>query len=151
MGTYWGREAYLLGKTMLGVKYVFGGEGPDGDDCSGLCQYVYKKNGITIPRTSEEQCKIESVSGAYWNGDLLFFRGATDEQSPGHVGMFAGYGTIGGTQQHTWTGSGQPGPNKRLIILNAPFTGDTGGIRFDYAPGPVLFHTRPGNLRKDPD
>lgn len=155
MGTYWGRQAFLEAKKLLGKPYRFGGNYPplgvsDGTDCSGLCQWAYNEVGIRINRSTETQNEQYPATGPYFNGDLLFFRGALSEQSPGHVGLFAGYGIIG-PKQHSWIGSGNPKTGK-LIILNAPFTDDPNGIRFDYAEGlgPVLFHTRPGNARKDP-
>lgn len=144
------RQAYLKAKTLLGKPYRFGGNYPplgasDGTDCSGLVQWAYHAVGVPLNRTTETQCEQFPVVGPYYNGDLLFFRGALSEQSPGHVGFFAGYGVIG-PKQHSWIGTGNP-RSGRLIILNAPFTGDPNGIRFDYADtlGAVLFHTRPGN------
>ena len=36
-------------KKFIGTRYVFGGTTPKGFDCSGFVQYVFKKNGFTIP------------------------------------------------------------------------------------------------------
>ena len=154
MGTYWGREAYLKAKTLVGKPYVYGGNYPplgdsEGTDCSGLLQWGYHEVGIELLRTTQQQCHQYSAVGLYYNGDALFFAGAGGPP-PDHVGLFAGYGVLGASQ-HSWVGSGDPKSGK-LIILNAPYTGDPGGIRFDYAEplGAVLFHTRPGNARSDP-
>jgi Membrane proteins related to metalloendopeptidases len=59
-----------------------------GFDCSGFTQYAFRQNGITIPRTSEQQMNSGSsvsVSDAQ-PGDLLFWH------SGGHVGMYIGDG-----------------------------------------------------------
>ena len=42
-------------KHIIGVKYVFGGTTPNGFDCSGLVQYVYRHFGINISRTTKTQ------------------------------------------------------------------------------------------------
>jgi cell wall-associated NlpC family hydrolase len=153
MGTYWGRAAYLKAKALLGTPYVFGGEGPPGGvDCSRLTQYGYGEVGIVLSRTTFEQCHEWPAAAPYSNGDLLFFRGSDPgpHGEPGHVGFFAGYGVID-PDQHSWRGSGLPASGA-LIILNAPYTGAKGGVRFDYALplGPVVAHTRPGMARHDP-
>lgn len=152
MGAYWGRQAYLKAKSLVGKTYVWGSEGPEGDDCSGLTQWSYAQEGIWIPRTTFNQYTVCPVTGPYFNGDLLFFMGSDPQGGkPGHVGFFAGYGVIT-SDQHNWSGSGKPTKVGKCIVLNAPYTGDPGGIRFDYADniGEVVAHTRPGNLKKDP-
>ena len=62
-------------KTFLGkVPYVYGGSTPRGFDCSGFVQYVYSKEGISLPRISSDQATV----GAYVPasklkaGDLVF-------------------------------------------------------------------------------
>lgn len=149
MATTINRQAFLNAKALLGKPYVFGGNYPPlgknaGTDCSGLVQWAYHSVGINLERTTGTQFKEFPVTGAYCNGDLLFFKGSDGTNAvPGHVGMFAGYGIIG-PKQHSWIGTGNPKTGK-LIVLNAPYTGDPNGIRFDYASniGPVLAHTRP--------
>lgn len=44
-------------KKYLGVPYVWGGAEPNGMDCSGLTQLVYKDLGKTIPRQVTEQAE----------------------------------------------------------------------------------------------
>lgn len=156
MGTYWGRQAFLKAKSQCGKPYVFGGNlsplgTSKGTDCSGLAQWAYNAYGIELDRTTYDQYKQFPQSGTYANGDLLFFDGSDPlNGAPGHVGLFAGYGVIG-PNQHSWIGTGSPKTGK-LIVLNAPYTGDPNGIRFDYASniGPVVAHTRPGNAKPDP-
>jgi len=77
---------------QIGDSYVWGDEGPDTFDCSGLTQYVYAQVGVTLPRTSLGQSTTGTlVVGDLQRGDLLFF--ATDDERPGmvtHVGIYEG-------------------------------------------------------------
>lgn len=88
-----GSEVVDTAKKYLGTPYVWGGSTPSGFDCSGLVQYAYAQNGISIPRTSQEQYKVgTAVSQTELQpGDLVFFRGSGGTNSaPGHVGMYVG-------------------------------------------------------------
>lgn len=61
---------------QIGRPYVYGGNTPDGFDCSGLVQYSYGQAGISLPRTTGEQLKTGkeiSLSDAE-PGDLLFYK-----------------------------------------------------------------------------
>jgi len=83
-------------KTKLGRKYVWGAVGQAGTfDCSGFTSYVYKKNGINIPRTSLNQSKY----GKYVSredlkkGDLIFFDTSKGRKGyVNHVGIYMGDG-----------------------------------------------------------
>jgi len=72
----------------LGVPYVWGGSTPSGFDCSGFVQYVYKSQGINLPRVSRAQ----AASGSYVSianaqpGDILYF----GQSSVTHVGIYIG-------------------------------------------------------------
>jgi len=81
------------GKQYLGVKYVYGGTTPSGFDCSGFTQYVFAKNGVSIPRVSRDQYqKGTSVSLSNLNaGDLVFFSFAKNGVVD-HVGISVGNG-----------------------------------------------------------
>ena len=82
-------------KKYLGTKYVWGGSSPSGFDCSGLMQYTFAQNGVTIPRTAREQYKGGAAvsQNNLQAGDLVFFKGSTGSStSPGHVGMYIGNG-----------------------------------------------------------
>lgn len=78
--------------SLKGVPYVFGGTSRKGFDCSGFTQYVFKGSGISLPRTSFEQCGIgSSVSrDQLQEGDLVFFHTYTAGAS--HVGIYIGGG-----------------------------------------------------------
>ncbi|MFK2825581.1 NlpC/P60 family protein [Bacillus sp. B190/17] len=86
-----GESLVEYGKKFMGVPYVFGGTTPRGFDCSGFTQYVYKHEGISLPRTAEQQYKVgTSVSKSQLvPGDLVFF---ANTYKPGisHVGIYAG-------------------------------------------------------------
>ena len=78
-------------KSYIGVPYKFGGATPKAFDCSGYLQYVFAQNGITIPRTSDEQYKLgrrTASSRQLVPGDLVFF--TTYEPGASHCGIYLG-------------------------------------------------------------
>jgi cell wall-associated NlpC family hydrolase len=72
--------------TQLGVPYVWGGETPGrGFDCSGLTQWAYGKEGISLPHDAAAQNIGERVAQANLApGDLVVW--------DGHVAMYIGNG-----------------------------------------------------------
>ncbi|KMY56294.1 hypothetical protein AC623_18315 [Bacillus sp. FJAT-27231] len=87
-----GESLVDYGKKFMGVKYVFGGTTPNGFDCSGFTQYVYKHAaGVSIPRTTELQYKIGTAvsKSQLMPGDLVFFSN-TYRAGISHVGIYAG-------------------------------------------------------------
>lgn len=78
-------------KRFLGTPYLWGGTTPAGFDCSGLVQYVYKCNGITIARDTYNQIYdgIEASKDDLRPGDIVFFG---DYNAPGHEGLYIGRG-----------------------------------------------------------
>ena len=81
-----------LATKQLGKPYVWGAEGPNSFDCSGLIYYVYKNAaGISLPRTSTEQSRVgTTVSMSNLKpGDLIF--SSTDGSGRvNHVGVYVG-------------------------------------------------------------
>ena len=81
-------------KKHDGKPYKYGGNSPKtGFDCSGLMQWGYGTQGITLPRTSQEQynktTRVERK--ALQPGDLVFFKGTVPNKSGiTHVGMYIG-------------------------------------------------------------
>ncbi|MFB9902451.1 NlpC/P60 family protein [Allokutzneria oryzae] len=98
-----GAAALKIAVTQKGKPYVWGAEGPDSYDCSGLTSWAFGKVGVKLPRSSAAQSKVGAVvpmnnRDAWRPGDLLFFG-----QKVHHVAIYAG----NGMQFHAST-SGQP-------------------------------------------
>ncbi|MGB1205489.1 MAG: C40 family peptidase [Chitinophagales bacterium] len=76
-------------KKYMGVPYVWGGSTPNGFDCSGFVQYVWREHGYNIPRTSKQQSAHgKNVSlNKLKAGDLVFFGDSKNNIS--HVGMIS--------------------------------------------------------------
>jgi hypothetical protein len=75
---------------LLGTRYLFGGSGKSGIDCSSFVQKVFRKLEVLLPRTAREQFEIgdEVSRGDLQKGDLIFFR--TYAHFPSHVGIYLG-------------------------------------------------------------
>lgn len=86
-----GKKAISYATAQIGKNYVWGAEGPDTFDCSGLTMRAWEAAGRTIPRTSQEQWRqlphvaIEDMRP----GDLIIYH-----EDAGHVGMYLGDGAI---------------------------------------------------------
>jgi cell wall-associated NlpC family hydrolase len=84
--------------NQLGKPYVWGAEGDDFYDCSGLMQRAYKQAGIQLPRTSREQWYAGARvwdPGDLQPGDLVFgARVLSDPSTIYHVGMYIGAGNM---------------------------------------------------------
>jgi cell wall-associated NlpC family hydrolase len=75
-------------KKYIGARYNYGGISTEGFDCSGFVQFVYRENGIALPRSTVDQ--FEKGKKIDFNdakpGDLVFFRIYRNRIS--HVGIF---------------------------------------------------------------
>ncbi|MBU2601610.1 MAG: C40 family peptidase [Actinobacteria bacterium] len=92
IGSYLVGDGSAIVKTALrylGVPYVWGGETPNGFDCSGLLVYVYRQHGLSIPHYSRYQAKLgfEVPLGAIQPGDFVAFGNPVY-----HIGMYIGDG-----------------------------------------------------------
>ena len=68
------QDAVDLAVRLIGRPYVWGAEGPNSFDCSGLTQYVYQQVGLELPRRAIQQSKVGDATGRrLQRGDLLFF------------------------------------------------------------------------------
>ncbi|MEU1907403.1 C40 family peptidase [Streptomyces hygroscopicus] len=86
-----GRRALAYALNQIGKPYVWGAEGPDSFDCSGLTSTAWAHAGRIIPRTSQEQWRqLPRVPISQLRpGDLvIYYKGAS------HVAMYAGNGQV---------------------------------------------------------
>jgi cell wall-associated NlpC family hydrolase len=90
------RAAVATGREYVGVPYVWGGATPDGFDCSGFVQFVYRKHGVALPRTSRQMAhagqRVSTAIEGLREGDLMLFRGRDGIIS--HVALYAGQNRI---------------------------------------------------------
>ncbi|MGW1314101.1 NlpC/P60 family protein [Streptomyces sp. NPDC002426] len=86
-----GLAALMAARQALGRPYVWGAEGPDGFDCSGLMRWAYAQAGVGLPRTSQEQRyagrRVPLAEAR--PGDLVAYRADAS-----HIGMYAGNGQV---------------------------------------------------------
>jgi peptidoglycan DL-endopeptidase CwlO len=75
-------------RSQVGKRYVTGGTGPYGFDCSGFTKQAYALAGIRLPHSSGAQAaRSRSVSRSQARpGDLVV--------GPGHVGIYMGRGMM---------------------------------------------------------
>ena len=86
-------EILETAKAFLGVKYVWAANGPSAFDCSGFTKYVFKQNGIDLPRYSGSQATIgEKIDFENLQiGDLVFFDTSKKfKHKVNHVGIYIG-------------------------------------------------------------
>lgn len=87
------RAVLATADDYLGTRYTYGGSTPQsGFDCSGFVQFVYRRNGVTLPRTSRQQATAGRALPARLDGlragDLLFFSQNGDVVD--HVAIYTG-------------------------------------------------------------
>lgn len=83
-------EVVTIAYGLLWTPYRWGGASPDGFDCSGLVQHVFRQVGVTLPRTAAEQWRVgyavarKELSA----GDRVYFAGPGGRIS--HTGIYCG-------------------------------------------------------------
>ncbi|MFF0306757.1 C40 family peptidase [Streptosporangium sp. NPDC004379] len=119
------RVALTAAAGKLGRPYVWGAEGPDTFDCSGLVQWAFAQAGVRMPRVTHQQFVTgpQVPLSQAQPGDLLFWR--SDPTNPGYVSHVAIY----------W-GDGK--------MLQAPRTGDV--VKFS----PISTRNLAGVVRVSP-
>ena len=77
--------------AQVGDAYVWGAEGPDGFDCSGLTLMAWRQAGVSLPHSSSMQMSSGTpVSQSQLQpGDLVFYYSPVS-----HVGIYIGDGKI---------------------------------------------------------
>jgi peptidoglycan DL-endopeptidase CwlO len=84
-------SAVRIALSQIGKPYVWGAEGPNSFDCSGLMLYAWRAAGKSLPHSSRAQLSAtRRVSMAQIRpGDLVFFGSPVH-----HVGMYIGNGNM---------------------------------------------------------
>ncbi|MFC4307265.1 C40 family peptidase [Cohnella boryungensis] len=90
-------DIIATGKKFMGVRYLYGAESnrTDAFDCSSFLQYIFKQNGIQLPRSSRDQSKVGVAvkKSDLQPGDLVF----SDTNRDGvinHVSLYIGDGKL---------------------------------------------------------
>lgn len=83
-------KVLAFARAQIGKPYVFGGNGPNSYDCSGLTRASYRQVGVTLARHSTEQHLgyREVAASARRPGDLIWWTNVT------HVAIYAGNGRL---------------------------------------------------------
>lgn len=87
-------DAVDFAARLVGRPYVWGAEGPDAFDCSGLTQYVFQEFGVDLPRRAVDQSAFGDPTRRLQRGDLVFFSSDTRRSLVTHVGIYEGGGTM---------------------------------------------------------
>ncbi|TYR81299.1 endopeptidase [Priestia megaterium] len=78
-------------KSLIGTPYKWGGTTPDGFDCSGFLQYVFKESvDVALPRTVEQMYNAGEGVREPSAGDIVYFK--TYKEGPSHAGIYLGDG-----------------------------------------------------------
>lgn len=83
--------ALKAAQTRLGTPYVWGAEGPNSFDCSGLVQWAFAKAGVRMPRVAADQARTGPTVpySEARPGDLLSWR--LDPTAPDYISHIAIY------------------------------------------------------------
>ncbi|MGC5360914.1 NlpC/P60 family protein [Streptomyces sp. DT24] len=125
-----GAEAVRYAVRQVGKPYVWGAQGPNSFDCSGLTSRAWSTAGRSIPRTSQEQWRqLRKVPvRALRPGDLvIYFPKAT------HVAMYIGNGMV----------VQAPRPGSRVKISPLASNPLLGAVRPDPESAPVASYRGP--------
>lgn len=90
-------KVIATGKQYLGTTYKFGATAgiTSAFDCSSFTQYIFKKNGVTLPRSSKDQSKVGTyVSRANLKAGDLIFSDTNRDGVINHVSLYIGNGKL---------------------------------------------------------
>ncbi|WP_329495926.1 C40 family peptidase [Kitasatospora herbaricolor] len=113
-----GAEAAIaFARSKIGLPYIWGGEGPDGYDCSGLTMMAWRTGGRRITHFAADQY-AESTPVTYRQlrpGDLVFWSDTGRAADIHHVGLY-----IGDDQMIEAPRAGMPIKQASLWIMGTP-------------------------------
>ncbi|GAA4677500.1 C40 family peptidase [Phytohabitans rumicis] len=104
-----GTKAAKFACAQIGSDYVFGAEGPDAYDCSGLTMKSWQAAGVSLPHNAARQKGTVDPVSSRSNlkvGDLVFYYSDVH-----HVGIYVGGGYI--------VDASKPGVPVRMRTINA--------------------------------
>ena len=81
-------------QKWLGAPYLWGGRSPDGVDCSGLTNVLYRTIAMQIPRDAHEQFLRAARVPSPQPGDLVFLSERDNPHKIVHVMLYAGDGDV---------------------------------------------------------
>ncbi|GAA4856455.1 C40 family peptidase [Kitasatospora terrestris] len=104
--------------AQVGKPYLWGGNGPNGFDCSGLVQQAYRRAGVATPRVADDQYRATTPIDAsrLRRGDLVFWSGNGRVSGIHHVAIYLGDGT--------YVEAPRPGKNVRVSRLTSGYYPD---------------------------
>ncbi|PJN22234.1 C40 family peptidase [Kitasatospora sp. CB02891] len=104
--------------AQVGKPYVWGGNGPNGFDCSGLVQQAFRRAGVSTPRVADDQYRASTpiTSKQLQRGDLIFWSSNGRVSGIHHVAIYLGDGT--------YVEAPRPGKNVRVSHLNSGYYPD---------------------------
>jgi cell wall-associated NlpC family hydrolase len=95
--TAYSSRAVEAALSVLGSPYVWGAEGPDTFDCSGLVQWSYLQAGLLLPRLASDQYRASTPVpfDQMQPGDLIVYAyDVHDESTIHHITMYLGNGQM---------------------------------------------------------
>jgi cell wall-associated NlpC family hydrolase len=107
------RTMLLAAESRLGMPYIWGANGPESFDCSGLVQWSFAQAGVVMPRVAADQARTGPAVpiSRLAPGDLLFYH--TDPTAPGYISHVAIYLGDGKMIQ-----APQPGMNVEIVPVD---------------------------------
>ncbi|MEV7782265.1 C40 family peptidase [Kitasatospora sp. NPDC088351] len=84
--------AVAFARSKIGLPYIWGGEGPDGYDCSGLTMMAWRQGGKQLNHFAADQYAQSSRVGysQLRPGDLVFWTDTGRAADIHHVGLYIG-------------------------------------------------------------
>jgi cell wall-associated NlpC family hydrolase len=118
------QRAVSFALAQLGKPYVWGAEGPDSYDCSGLMQTAWRSAGVSITRVVGTQMHdgVATDLAHLASGDLIAIPGSLGSMAaPGHVGMYIGSGRV--------VEAPHSGDVVKVVSLKSYIKGGVAGVR----------------------